>query len=92
MVSSNVHRNLPEAIFVWFLEVLGAVTAILFGVFGAMSWKAADEANQKSDIANDRSDGANLVALVALCAQLTAGDDAQVSPLTQSALPAPCLG
>lgn len=68
----------------WFLEVLGAVTAILFGVFGAMSWKAASEANQKSDIANDRSDAANLVALVALCAQLTTGDDAQVGSLTRS--------
>lgn len=61
----------------WFLEVLGAVTAILFGVFGAMPWKAA-------------SDAANLVALVALCAQLTTGDDAQVCSLPGSTSPA-CL-
>lgn len=80
MASSNNHRSLPEAILLWFLEVLGAVTAILFGIFGVMSWKAADEANGKSDIANSRSDTANLVALVVLCAQLGTGDD--VSPTT----------
>lgn len=68
MTSRHNHRSLPEAILLWFLEVLGAITAILFGIFGVMSWKAADEANS-------RSDTANLVALVALCAQLEAGDD-----------------
>lgn len=73
MAPRSNHRSLPEAILLWFLEVLGAVTAILFGVFGVMSWKAADEANS-------RSDTANLVALVALCAQLGTADD--VSPTT----------
>lgn len=80
MASRNNHQILPEVILLWFLEVLGAVTAILFGIFGVMSWKAADEANEKSDVANSRSDTANLVALVALCAQLGTGDD--VSPTT----------
>ncbi|KAH8783227.1 hypothetical protein F5883DRAFT_538115 [Diaporthe sp. PMI_573] len=87
MASLPNHRSLPEAILVWFLEVLGAVTAILFGVFGVMSWKAADEANQKSDIANSRSDTANIVALVALCAQLTTGYDARVSSFTWATMP-----
>lgn len=73
MTPRHNHRSLPEAILVWFLEVLGAITAILFGTFGIMSWKAADEANS-------RSDTSNLVALVALCAQLDTGDD--VSPNT----------
>lgn len=85
MASTPTHRSLPEAILLWFLEVLGAVTAILFGVFGVMSWKAADEANKKSDTANSRSDTANLVALVALCAQLATGDD--VSSLTRATVP-----
>lgn len=74
MTSRHNHRSLPEAILVWFLEVLGAITAILFGTFGVMSWKAVDEANS-------RSDTSNLVALVALCAQLDTGDN--VSPNTR---------
>lgn len=75
MASRRNHRNLPKAILLWFLEVLGAVTAILFEVFGVMPCKSADEANGKSDIANSRSDTANLVAVVALCAKLGTGDD-----------------
>lgn len=73
-------RSLPEIILLWFLQVLGAVTAILFGAFGVLSWQVADAANQlsraaneKSDLANSQSDTANLVALVALCAQIEAG-------------------
>lgn len=66
-------RSLPESILTWFLQVLGAVTAILFGAFGVLSWQAADEANTKSDLANSQSETANIVALVALCAQLTSG-------------------
>lgn len=85
MASLSTHRSLPDAILLWFLEILGAVTAILFGVFGVMSWKAADEANQKSDIANSRSDTANVVALVALCAQLATGD--HVSSSTRANVP-----
>lgn len=70
MASRRNHRILPEAILLWLLEVLGALTAIFFGVFGVMPWKAADEAN-----GNSRSNTANLVALVALCAKLGTGDD-----------------
>lgn len=59
-------RSLPETILVWFLQVLGAVTAILFGRFDVLSWQAADQANSISDVANS-------VALVGLCAQVTSG-------------------
>lgn len=80
MASIPDHRSLPEAILLWFLQVLGAVTAILFGAFGVLSWQVAGEANQLSRSANSQSDTANLVALVALCAQIATGDD--VSPTT----------
>lgn len=72
-------RSLPESILLWFLQVLGAVTAILFGTFGILSWQLADQANQlssgantKSDQANSQANAANVVALVALCAQVSA--------------------
>lgn len=62
-------RNLPERILLWFLHVLGAVTAILFGVFGILLWQSASEANtlasntdEKADLANAQSNTANLVA------------------------------
>lgn len=77
-------RTLPESILLWFLQVLGAVTAILFGAFGVLSWQLSNEsnrlsgaANAKSDLANAQSSTANLVALVALCAQV--GADNSVS-------------
>lgn len=73
MAAIRKERSLPETILVWFLQVLGAVTAILFGAFGVLSWQAANEANSKSDLANSQSETANIVALVALCAQLTSG-------------------
>lgn len=64
-------RSLPGVILVWLLQVIGAVTAIIFGTFGVLSWRVADEANRlaadandKSDRANSMSDVANLVALV----------------------------
>ncbi|KAI3392555.1 hypothetical protein diail_5526 [Diaporthe ilicicola] len=75
MASMTDHRSLPETILLWFLQVLGAVTAILFGAFGVLSWQVAGEANQLSKSANSQSDTANLVALVALCAQIATGDD-----------------
>lgn len=78
-------RSVPEVILLWFLQVLGAVTAILFGVFGALSWQAAKdadglsdkafelskEANRKADVAKSQADSANLVALLALCDQIS---------------------
>lgn len=87
MAISTKEQSLPESILVWFLEVLGAVTAILFGAFGVLSWQAANEANTKSDLANSQSElansqseTANLVALVALCAQLTSGASVSAGP------------
>lgn len=78
MAPPTDQRSLPEVILLWFLQVLGAVTAILFGTFGILSWAVADQANTKADIANTQADTANLVSLVALCAQLVSGTD--VSP------------
>lgn len=72
-------RTLPESILLWFLQVLGAVTAILFGAFGVLAWQAASESNQLSQTANAKSDTANLVGLVALCAQVGADDDVSVT-------------
>lgn len=84
LVPHQEGRTLPESILLWFLQVLGAVTAILFGAFGVLSWQVASESNQlssaanaKSDLANSQSSTANLVALVALCTQL--GADSNVS-------------
>lgn len=85
MTVQRDERSVPEAILLWFLQVLGAVTAILFGVFGALSWQVADEANdlstaaldlsreanRKADVAKSQSDSANLVALLALCDQIS---------------------
>lgn len=55
-------RNLPETILVWFLQILGAASAIIFGVYGVLSW-------QNSDTAKSQSDMANMLALIAVCAQ-----------------------
>lgn len=85
MAVQHDERSVPEAILLWFLQVLGAVTAILFGVFGALSWQVAGEANdlstaaldlsreanRKADVAKSQSDSANLVALLALCDQIS---------------------
>lgn len=75
MATQAEMRNTPETILLWFLQVLGAITAILFGVISALSWQAADVANQLAGAANAKSDAANLVALVALCAQVTSSPD-----------------
>lgn len=84
---SREERTLPESILLWFLQVLGAVTAILFGAFGVLAWQAASESNQLSQTANAKSDTANLVALVALCAPI--GADADVSMTSFLSLPPP---
>lgn len=82
-------RSVPERILLWFLQVLGAVTAILFGVFGALSWQVAGDANElsskaielsrvantKADVAKSQSDSANLVALLQLCDQILTAED-----------------
>lgn len=83
MAAIKKEHSLPETILIWFLQVLGAVTAILFGAFGVLSWQAANEANTKSDLANSQSETANIVALVALCAQLTSGTSVSTSSLKQ---------
>lgn len=76
-VTRRSERTLPESILLWFLQVLGAVTAILFGAFGVLSWQLTNDSNRLSSTANAKSDTANLVALVALCAQI--GADTNVS-------------
>lgn len=75
MPAPSGQRILPETILLWFLQVLGAVTAIIFGTLGILSWLVADQANVKSDVANAQSDTGNLVALVALCAQVVSRPD-----------------
>lgn len=60
-------RNLPETLTTWFLQVLGAASAVIFGVYGALSWQNSNDAKRQADMAN-------LVSLVALCAQLKETD------------------
>lgn len=74
MDSNATERSLPETILLWFLQVLGAATAILFGTFGILSWNVADEANslaneanQLANEANRLTDTANMFTLVTLC-------------------------
>lgn len=89
MAIQHDERSVPETILLWFLQVLGAVTAILFGVFGALSWQKAEDANglsteaielskvanSKADVAKSQSDSANLVALLQLCDQISTAED-----------------
>lgn len=71
---ADEEQSLPATLLVWFLEVLGAITAILFGTFGILSWQVAGEANklasnanQFAEDANALTNTANMLALVALC-------------------------
>lgn len=52
-------KSLPEIILTWLLQVLGAITAILFGTFGVLSWQVAGEANRLTNDANQLADDAN---------------------------------
>ena len=74
-VISSEQRSIPETILIWFLQVLGAVAAIVFGVFGILSWSDANVAKQQADRALDQANAANMPALVALCAQGSLGED-----------------
>lgn len=82
MANQREDRSVTETIILWCLQVLGAVVAILFGVFGALSWQVAcqandlsREANIKADVAQSQSDSANLIALLALCDQISTAED-----------------
>lgn len=69
MAARPEERSLPETLLIYFLQVLGAVTAIIFGVFGVLSWSDAKIAKQQAETAVQQANTANMLALVALCAQ-----------------------
>jgi hypothetical protein len=60
MASENT--NLLERLVILILQIVGFVGAILFGVFGILSWKASMKAV-------DQANSANLLAFLALCSQ-----------------------
>lgn len=98
MTTQSDQPSVPETIQLWFLQVPGAVTAILFGTFGVLSWQVADEANDLADNANGLASKANelakdankyandgnLLALVTLCAGGLAGTKVNIQFLYPS--------
>lgn len=52
-----------KTILIWLLQVVGVSSAIVFGMFSTLAW-------QNSEIAKSQADAANLLSMVALCAQL----------------------
>jgi hypothetical protein len=53
-------RSLPEVILIWFLQVVGVVAAIVFGVFSTLSWFESVKSTNEAALAN-------AIALVSLC-------------------------
>ena len=50
----------PNAVLIWFLQIIGLTAAIVFGVFSALSWSQAVKASYEAA-------AANTIALVTLC-------------------------
>lgn len=57
-------------ILTWIFPVLGLVAAILFGVFGVLSYQAASTSLALSQTAIDVAQVANQVALLSMCQQM----------------------
>lgn len=79
MAARPEERSLPETLLTYFLQVLGAVTAIIFGVFGILSWSDGDIAKRQAETALQQADTANFLALVALCAQASQGGSVSIT-------------
>lgn len=59
---------LARTILIWLLQVVGVSSAIIFAMFSTLAW-------QNSEIAKSQADAANLLSMVALCAQLDRADE-----------------
>jgi magnesium-transporting ATPase (P-type) len=67
------NSTLPDIILTWFIQVVGVIAAIVFGVFAVLSWtEAQDDAKRARDQAEafrSQANTANLIALAAICVQ-----------------------
>ncbi|KAF2500442.1 hypothetical protein BU16DRAFT_556910 [Lophium mytilinum] len=65
MVAAPVAVKEPrpgEKILIWILQIVGFLTALIFGTFSVLSWKIAQQATAEAS-------SANLLSFIALCEQ-----------------------
>jgi hypothetical protein len=67
------YSSLPDIILTWFIQVVGVIAAIVFGVFAVLSWTEAQDdakrAREQADAFRSQANTANLIALAAICVQ-----------------------
>jgi hypothetical protein len=56
--------SLPSILLTWFIQVMGLAAALIFGTFSILSWIDAQQAKAQAN-------AANIIALAAMCAQLS---------------------
>jgi hypothetical protein len=67
------YPSLPDIVLTWFIQVVGVIAAIVFGVFAVLSWTEAQDdakrARDQADAFRSQANTANSIALAAICVQ-----------------------